>query len=92
MNDNRLAAFNEYEVILRMIEDAKLVDLEAQDQHWRTALIWAAELGHEKVVEMLLDKGAEVNAQGRGFDDFLLFGTVRAHRLGLSANAGECKT
>ena len=37
MNDNRLAAFNEYEVILRMIEDAKLVDLEAQDQHWRTA-------------------------------------------------------
>ena len=48
MNDNRLAAFNEHEVILRMIEDAKLVDLEAQDQHWRTALIWAAELTRPK--------------------------------------------
>ena len=92
MNDNRLAAFNRHEVILSMIMRARLVELEAQDQHGRTALIWAAELEQEKVAEMLLDKGAETKAQGRRFDDFLLFGTVRAHRLGLSAIAGEFKT
>ena len=79
MNDNRLAAFNGHEVILSMIMGA-MVELEAQYQHRRTALIWAAELDHEKVAVMLLDKGAETNAQGRRFDDFLLFGTVRAHR------------
>ena len=92
MNDNRLAAFSGHEVILGMIMGAKLVELEAQAQHGWTALIWAAELDHEKVAEMLLDKGAETNAHGRRFDDFLLFGTVRAHRLGLSATAGEFKT
>jgi hypothetical protein len=26
--------------------------------------MWAAELGHERVVEMVLEKGTEVNAQG----------------------------
>ena len=71
---------------------AKLVELEAQAQHGRTALIWAAELDHEKVAEMLLDKVAETKVRGRRFDDCLLFGTVRAHRLGLSAPAGEFKT
>jgi len=50
MNNIRLAAFNEHEVILRMILSAELVDLEAQDRNGRTALMWAAELGHEKLV------------------------------------------
>jgi NACHT domain/Ankyrin repeats (3 copies) len=64
MNDIRLAAFNGHEVILRMILGAELVDLEARDQQGRTALTWAAELGHEKVVRMLLNKGAKLNHQG----------------------------
>ncbi|KAF7510973.1 hypothetical protein GJ744_005519 [Endocarpon pusillum] len=66
MSDIRIVAFNGHDVILRMILDAESVDLEALDQGGRTALIWAAELGHEKVVEILLDMGAEVDAQGGG--------------------------
>jgi ankyrin repeat protein len=31
------------------------VELEARDAEGRTALTWAGELGHEKVVQMLLD-------------------------------------
>jgi Ankyrin repeats (3 copies)/NACHT domain len=71
MNDIRLAAFNGHEVILRMMLDAELVDLEAQDQDGQTALMWAAKQGHEKVVQMLLDKGADVNTQDRLFGSTL---------------------
>ncbi|KAF7502041.1 hypothetical protein GJ744_008307 [Endocarpon pusillum] len=62
---------NGHEVILRMILDVESVDLEAQDHRGRTALICAAELGYEKVVEMLLKEGAEVNAQGGAYGNVL---------------------
>jgi ankyrin repeat protein len=79
MNDIRLAAFNGHEVILRMILDAELVDLEAQDQNGQTALMWAAEQGHEKVVPVLLDKGADVNAQNRFLDTALYMASEKGH-------------
>lgn len=65
------AAFNGHEVILRMILDAELVDLDAQDWEGRTVLMWAAELGNEEIVEMLLSKGAAVNAQGGDYGNTL---------------------
>jgi ankyrin repeat protein len=71
MNDIRLISFNGHEVILRIILSAELIDLEAQDQQRRTALMWAAGLGHERVVQILLEKGAEVNAQGGEYGNAL---------------------
>ncbi len=46
---------------------ARLIDLKVPDQKGQTALIWAAELGHEKILQMLLDKGEEVNAQDKWY-------------------------
>ena len=71
MNDIRLVAFNGHEMILSIVLAAGKVDLEAQDLQEKTALIWAVEEYHEKIVELLLDKGAEVNAQGRNFGNAL---------------------
>ena len=62
MNDIRLAAFNGHSVILHLILDSDSVNLENRDNKQRTALYWAAELGYEKVVKLLLDNGADVNA------------------------------
>jgi NACHT domain/Ankyrin repeats (many copies)/Ankyrin repeats (3 copies) len=59
-----LAAFNGHEMILRMVFDDESVILEEKGDMARTALIWAAELGHVRVVDLLLKKGANVNAQG----------------------------
>lgn len=43
----------------RMVERALDVDLEAMDSYGRTALMWAAELGHIETVDALLELGAE---------------------------------
>ena len=78
MNDIRLAAFCGHETVLRMILDTKKVDLEAQDQKGTTALMWAAEGGYRKVVEILLDEGVNVNAEGGSFGS-ALFAAIWGH-------------
>ncbi|KAK0716323.1 hypothetical protein B0H67DRAFT_515985, partial [Lasiosphaeris hirsuta] len=40
-------------------------DIEAKDEYGRTPLCYAAEQGHEAVVKLLLDKGADTEAKGR---------------------------
>jgi ankyrin repeat protein len=37
----------------------KGAELEAKDQYGRTPLLWAADKGHETVVKLLLEKGAQ---------------------------------
>jgi ankyrin repeat protein len=37
----------------------KAVDVDSKDSYGRTPLSWAAQNGHEGVVKLLLEKGAE---------------------------------
>ncbi|KAF7504245.1 hypothetical protein GJ744_002567 [Endocarpon pusillum] len=57
--------------VLNEIFHRVIFELEARDSTGRTALHWAAERGHEEVVEMLLAKGAEVNAQDGDYGNAL---------------------
>ncbi|KAK5213084.1 hypothetical protein LTR47_006963 [Exophiala xenobiotica] len=41
------------------------------DEDGRTALLWASKGGHEKVVRILLDHGADVNAEGGQYGNAL---------------------
>ncbi|KAK7905423.1 hypothetical protein LTR67_000145 [Exophiala xenobiotica] len=41
-------------------------EIDKPDECGRTALIWASDFGHEKVVQILLNAGADVNAQAQG--------------------------
>src|SRR5271154_16362 len=40
-------------------------DVYAQDGHGKTPMSWAANNGHSKVVKLLLEKGAEVDAKDK---------------------------
>jgi len=55
--------------------------LDSEDSHGRTPLWLAAENGHEKVFELLLGKGADVNvnAQGEGFGNALQAASFGGH-------------
>jgi ankyrin repeat protein len=64
MDDISIVAFNGHSRILKKILDTESVNLNAKDQYGHTALMWAAFLGDDKVVQMLLSKGANVKAQG----------------------------
>jgi hypothetical protein len=47
-----------------MLQGKEYMDIDESDGDGRTALIWASECGHRTVVQMLVDAGADVNAQG----------------------------
>ena len=56
------ARFNLQELLASMLEyDDVAVD--SKDRYGRTPLWWAAENGHEAVVELLVEKGADVNSK-----------------------------
>jgi ankyrin repeat protein len=47
--------------------------------HGSSALIWASEHGHEKVVQTLLDRNADVNTQGGDFGNALQAASFLGH-------------
>ncbi|EMD88006.1 hypothetical protein COCC4DRAFT_51902 [Bipolaris maydis ATCC 48331] len=53
--------------------------LERRDSEDQTPLYLAAQLGHQKTVKLLLDKGAEVNAQGGEYGNALQAAAARNH-------------
>jgi ankyrin repeat protein len=80
MSDIRLAAFNNHDVVLLHLLSKEGADLEDRDNEGRTALIWGAELGHEKVTKLLLDKQANVNAQGGRYGNALQAASYKGHK------------
>jgi ankyrin repeat protein len=58
------------------------VDPDSKDpEYGQTPLSWAARNGHEAVVKSLLNKGADVNAQGRHDGSALQAAAWNGHRV-----------
>ncbi|KAJ4401246.1 hypothetical protein N0V82_010880, partial [Gnomoniopsis sp. IMI 355080] len=64
INSIHLAALNGHDKVLSNLLDSDKAALNVRDRSNRTPLIWGCLEGHIKVVQMLLDKGADVNTQG----------------------------
>jgi len=64
MTPIRRAALSNHERILQHFMDRKEMDVAVGDEHDRTALHRASQLGHDKIVQMPLDRGAQVNVSG----------------------------
>jgi ankyrin repeat protein len=56
------------------------IEADLEDGEGRTPLSYAAERGYEQVVKLLLDKGADVNAQGRPYGNALQAASARGHK------------
>lgn len=52
----------------------------SSDDHGFSPLHWASKKGNSKIVEMLLTRGARVNATNRGDDTPLHLATAHGHR------------
>ncbi|KAN0072724.1 ankyrin repeat domain-containing protein 50-like protein 3 [Elaphomyces granulatus] len=80
MNPIRLAALLGHEKVLEwMLQSNKYCDINESDSAGRTALIWASEFCHGKTVQMLLDRGADANAQGGGYGNALQAASRSGH-------------
>ena len=63
------------------------VELDSKDNYGQTPLSWAAENGHEAVVKLLLEKGAEPELQGQRWSDAAVVGCRERARGGGEAAA-----
>ncbi|KAK5943798.1 hypothetical protein PMZ80_003079 [Knufia obscura] len=80
MHPIRLVALLGHEKVLKwMLQSNKNYDVDRSDDAGRTALVWACEFGYEKVVQILLDQGADVNAQGGKYGNALQAASQRGH-------------
>ncbi|KAF2469207.1 ankyrin [Lindgomyces ingoldianus] len=65
-------------LLLNQVRETALV-LERRDSYGQTLLYLAAGHGHQRMVKLLLDKGADVNAQGGRYGNALHAASVRGH-------------
>ncbi|KAL9116525.1 MAG: hypothetical protein Q9187_006950 [Circinaria calcarea] len=79
MNAIRLAALNGHSDVLKTLFRTENLDLDAQDGQGRTALIWASELGHDSVVQILLNNGAGINIQGGYYGNALQVASYKGY-------------
>lgn len=65
MNSIRLAAVLGHEKYSKLIlQSTECSRINESDDDGRIALMWAIEVGYDKVVQILLERGTDVNAQG----------------------------
>jgi hypothetical protein len=67
MNKIRLAALLGHDKVLEVVLREIRSDVNLTDNDGQTALGWASEFGHEQVVRLLLEAGADVNAGAGGY-------------------------
>ncbi|KAF3935762.1 Ankyrin-1 [Dactylella cylindrospora] len=73
------AAQNGHEKILSILLKESLIRIETRDKDGDTALLHAAREGHRGAVELLINKGADVNAQGGSHSSALRAAAEKGH-------------
>jgi ankyrin repeat protein len=79
MTPIRLAALSNHDRVLERFLSKTGIDVEAKDEAGRTALYWASDLGCDKIVQLLLDRGADVNTQGWEYGSALQAASYEDH-------------
>ncbi|KAG9742030.1 purine and uridine phosphorylase, partial [Aureobasidium melanogenum] len=79
MTPIRLAALSNHNRVLECLLGREGVHVDARDEDGRTALYWASEQGHDQIVQMLLDRHADVNAQGGEYGNALQAASYGGH-------------
>ncbi|CEO61082.1 Putative Ankyrin repeat protein [Penicillium brasilianum] len=74
-----LAAFNGHEQEVQSLIGVNTGDVNEPDDTRTYAVVWASLNGHEKVVQLLLDCGADINAQGGFYGDALKAACSEGH-------------
>ena len=74
-----VVSMSNFVFLMETISQRNPFDLTAQDSTGRTALHWAAERGHPAVVGWLLEKGADINAQGGFYGNALQAASASGH-------------
>ncbi|KAK2051061.1 hypothetical protein LY76DRAFT_529276, partial [Colletotrichum caudatum] len=69
-NSVHLAAMNGHNRILSRLLVSAVGALDSRDKEEHTPLIWGCMEGHGQTVQMLLDKGADVDAQGSSYSNY----------------------
>ncbi|KAJ5932852.1 hypothetical protein N7516_007341 [Penicillium verrucosum] len=79
MSALHLAAFNGHEQEVRSILSVDKRDVNTPDDTKTYPLIWASLNGHDETVELLLERGADVNAQGGLYENALYAACFKGH-------------
>ncbi|KAH8745815.1 ankyrin repeat-containing domain protein, partial [Diaporthe sp. PMI_573] len=80
-NSIHLAALNGHDKVLgNLLDDSDKAALNVRDGKGRTPLMWGCLVGHKEVVQMLLDKGADVNTQGGEYGNALHAASHQGHK------------
>jgi hypothetical protein len=72
--------------MVQLLLDGRNAEVEPADRNGRTALSWAAEAGHQGVVQLLLSRGANVNS----VDDDGMTALYRTAKMGHDAIFSYC--
>ncbi|RMZ87896.1 hypothetical protein DV736_g4876, partial [Chaetothyriales sp. CBS 134916] len=92
MSPIRLGGLLGHENILElMLQQKEDYNIDESDQNGRTALIWASDYGYVKVVQMLLEHGADINAQGGYYADVNAQGGLYGNALQAASDSGHEK-
>ncbi|EED17327.1 ankyrin repeat-containing protein, putative [Talaromyces stipitatus ATCC 10500] len=79
MNALHLAAFNGHEEILLRVALNKKEAIDQTDNSATSALQWACLRGHSRIVERLIKKGANINAQGGYYSNAVQAASTKGH-------------
>ncbi|KAJ5660885.1 uncharacterized protein N7484_000257 [Penicillium longicatenatum] len=99
MNALNLASFNGHGQEVEFLLAAQKYHINSADDTGTNSLIWASQNGHDQVVQMLLEHGADVNAQGGIYGNALyvvssgghdqIVQMLLEHRAGVNAQGGR---